>query len=180
MFYKWNLKWTGTSYNDTTGTYTLKRVTAGDRAITFPSNTPIILYGSKAYRETDLAVLWCFQNGGYSSTEDLVSKLIKMTEHLNTNKYVIIGLHSGTIESRQTNVSALYNQFGDKFLDWGRYAATNALYDFGITPSDSDISAMEAGKMPPTFLTDSVHMTATGYGILGFKIVERFKDLGYI
>ena len=174
------LKWTGSSYNDTNGLYTLQRVVSGDREVSLPSKTPIILSGSKLYRNTELAVLWCWQNGGYTNNTELIEKLDKMIAHLNTPNFVIVGLHSGTESSRQEQENMLTSKYGDKFFNWRQYASTNALYDFGISPSDDDTSAMEAGSVPPCLLVDSVHLGAAGYAILGFKIIERFKNLGYI
>ena len=174
------LKWTGNSSSDTEGTYTLQRVGAGDRAVSLPAKTPIILSGSKLYRDTKLAVLWCWQNGGYTSSAELIEKLDKMIAHLNTPNYVIVGLHSGTESSRQEQEDMLTSKYGDKFFNWRQYISTNALYDFGISPSKEDLTAMESGSAPPSLLTDSVHLCAAGYAILGFKIIERFKNLGYI
>ena len=174
------LKWTGRSYNDSDGVYTLSRVKQGGRNISLPSTTPIILSGSKLYRNTKLAVLWCWQNGGYNTDEELIVKLDKMIAHLNTSNYVIVGLHSGTKTARENQENLLTSKYGDKFFNWRQYASTNALYDFGLTPSSEDLSAMKIGSMPPSLRIDSVHLCAAGYAILGFKIIERFKNLGYI
>ena len=174
------LKWTGSRYSDTEGTYTLQRVEAGDRAVSLPAKTPIILSGSKLYRDTKLAVLWCWQNGGYTDNAELIEKLDKMIAHLKTPNYVIVGLHSGTESSRQEQEDMLTSKYGDKFFNWRQYISTNALYDFGISPSEEDLTAMESGSTPPSLLIDSVHLCAAGYAILGFKIIERFKNLGYI
>ncbi len=174
------LKWTGSSYNDINGTYTLQRTVQADRSISLPQKTPIILSGSKLYRNTKLAVLWCWQNAGYTNDTELIEKLDKMIAHLNTSNYVIVGLHSGTKSSRQGQEDMLTSKYGDKFFNWRQYASTNALYDFGISPSESDLTAMESGSTPPSLLADSVHLCAAGYAILGFKIIERFKNLGYI
>ncbi len=174
------LKWTGSSYNDINGTYTLQRTVQADRSISLPQKTPIILSGSKLYRNTKLAVLWCWQNAGYTNDTELIEKLDKMIAHLNTSNYVIVGLHSGTKSSRQGQEDMLTSKYGDKFFNWRQYASTNALYDFGISPSESDLTAMESGSTPPSLLVDNVHLCAAGYAILGFKIIERFKNLGYI
>lgn len=174
------LKWTGSNYDDINATYTLQRVSSGDRNVNFPAKTPIIFSGSKYYRNTKLAVLWCWQNGGYINDTELIEKLDKMIAHLNTSKYILVGLHSGTKSSREEQEDLLTSKYGDKFFNWRQYASTNALYDFGLTPSNDDLSAMEIGSMPPSLRIDSVHLCAAGYAILGYKIIERFKNLGYI
>ena len=174
------LKWTGSNYDDINATYTLQRVSSGDRNVNFPAKTPIIFSGSKYYRNTKLAVLWCWQNGGYTNDTELIEKLDKMIAHLNTSKYILVGLHSGTKSSREEQEDLLTSKYGDKFFNWRQYASTNALYDFGLTPSSEDLSAMKIGSMPPSLRIDSVHLCAAGYAILGYKIIERFKNLGYI
>lgn len=175
-----DLKWTGSSYNDPSGIYTLQRIENGDRDIELPQKTPIIMSGSKLYRNTKLSVIWCWQNGGYRSDEDLIEKLDKILTHINTQNYVLIGLHSSTEAGRDAQESMLSKKYGDKFFNWRQYVSTNALYDFGITPTPEDLKAMSVGSCPPSLLTDSVHLCAAGYAILGYKIIERFKDLGYI
>ena len=174
------MKWTGESWNDPSGIYTLQRIEDGDRDIQFPQKTPIIMSGSKLYRNTKLAVLWCWQNGGYSSDEDLIEKLDKIIAHINTQNYILIGLHDSTEAARKEQEAKLSKKYGDKFFNWRQYVSTNALYDFGITPTKDDLEAMAVGSCPPSLLIDSVHLCAAGYAILGYKIVERYKDLGYI
>lgn len=161
-------------------TYSLKRNSQGDRDIEFSSKTPIIFSGSKLYRNTKIAVIWCWQNGGYSDNDELIEKLDKIISHINTSNYLLVGLHSGTSASRQIQEELLTSKYGDKFFNWREYASTNALYDFGLTPSEEDETAMSAGSMPKTLLIDGVHLCAAGYAILGYKIIERFKNLGYI
>lgn len=200
------LKWTGSNYADTAGLYTIQRNSDGDRAINFSAKTPIILGGSKLYRNTEIAVLWCWQNGGYSNNDDLIAKLDKMIEHLNTKNYVIVGLHTGNAASRAEQEELLASKYGDKFFNWREYVSSNALYDFGITPTTdndltesqiaggviSDEASMNEGSLPMSLWNsyigddlgatsnDKIHLTAVGYGILGYKLVERFRNLGYI
>lgn len=120
--------------SDTTGIYTIQRVAAGSRAVSFSARTPIIMSGSRLYKNTRLAVLWCWQNGGYSSDEELVEKLDKMIARLGTDKYVLIGLHTGTAASRAGQETVLAGRYGDRFINWREYVSRQALYDFGITP----------------------------------------------
>ena len=174
------LKWTGSGGSDEEGVYTLQRVIAGDRSVNLSSKTPIIMSGSKLYRNTKLSVIWCWQNGGYSSTDELIEKLDKIISHVGTSNYLLVGLHSGTAESRAEQEETLTKKYGDKFFNWREYASTNALYDFGLNPTEEDLTEMSKGSMPKTLLIDSVHLCAAGYAILGFKIIERFKNLGYV
>lgn len=159
--------------------YYLKRKTVGDRDVVLPQWTPIVMRGSSYAPKTGITVLWCWQNGGYSSNDDLISKLDNIVSHIENSKYIVIGLHSGNLSNRNEQEAALEKHFGDKFFNWRQYASTNALYDFGVTVTTSDTSAMTSGSMPPSLLTDSVHMNSGGYMILGYKIWERMNQLGY-
>ena len=160
--------------------YRLNRNEAGDRDVTLPQYTPIVMQGSKLNPATEIAVLWCWQNGGYSTNGELVEKLKNMISHLHTTKYLLIGLHSRSFSSGNVQEALLEKTFGDKFFNWRQYASTNALYDFGITPTTEDITAMGTGSMPPSLLSDAVHMNSAGYMILGWKLYERMKNVGYI
>lgn len=87
------------------------------------------MFGSKNYRNADYAILWCWQNGGYTDNDDLVTQLNNMISHLPTDKYLIIGLHIGTATNRSEQEQLLEKTFGDKFFNWRRYVSTNALSD---------------------------------------------------
>ena len=160
--------------------YKLNRVQSGDRAVTLPKYTPIVMAGSALNPITAMAVIWCWQNGGYNSDSELVDRLKNIISHLNTTKYILIGLHSGTESSRNAQEALLEKTFGDKFFNWRQYASTNALYDFNITPTSADTTAMQSGSMPPSLLSDAVHLNSAGYMILGWKLFERMRNIGYI
>ena len=159
--------------------YYLTRNEDGDRDVTIKAGAPIIMQGAKTYRKANVFVLWCWQNGDYTSNEDLVVQLKKIIANLNTEKYVIVGLHSGNYNSRKAQEELLETEFGCKFFNWRRYVSSNACYDWNIEPTESDITAMENGAIPPSFLTDSVHLKTCGYMVLGYKLWERMTQLGY-
>lgn len=167
------------SYDSTNG-YRIKRQSNGDRAVTVMNGTPIIMYGSSAYRNSEIAILWCWTNGGYSSDDELVQKLKMMIQHLNTERYIIVGIHYGNTATLITQENELLKYFGDKFFNWRKYVSSNAMYDFGITPTANDLTDMQEGKIPRSFLTDSVHINSGAYMILGWKLYERMVQLGYI
>lgn len=201
------LKWTGTSNSDPNGTYTLKRKHIGERSMSISTNTAIIFSGSKLCSNTKLAVVWCWANGGYNNNiTELTEKLDKIIAHLGTDKYVIVGIHTGDVTFAKNQESVLASKYGNRFFNWREYVSSHALYDWGITPTTdndltdeqvrggviSDVAAMAEGSLPMSLWrkyigddldstsNDKVHLTAVGYGILGFKIVERFKMLGYV
>ena len=169
-----------TGTNSTRRNYFLTRIKNADKDIEIPAGTPLIMTGSKAYRNTDFAILWCWQNGGYANDEALLSMLKSAVAHISTNNYIIIGLHSGNQSSRSAQEYALEREFGDKFFNWRRYVSTLALADFGITATAEDEQAMAVGACPKSLLSDAVHLNKAGYMILGYKLYERMTDLGYV
>jgi lysophospholipase L1-like esterase len=116
----------------------------------------------------------------------------KMVEHTN-GRYLIISVH--TLDSYHhtlENEAALEAQFGDRFFNWRKYVSSNALEDFGVTPSADDLTYMAEGKFPPSFwrsrvgdagggtANDGIHMNASAYAILAYKVKERLEQIGLI
>ena len=184
--------------------YYFSRSSSG-RAATFPQYTSITMKGSSIAPKADATILWCWQNGGYSDVTELISKLHNCIRKLNNNNFVIVGLHTGTLAQRNEQEAALEKEFGDHFFNWRRYVSTNALYDFGITPTTdadftqeqleggvkSDTYQMSIGALPSSLwasvkgegtdtYNDVIHLNSAGYMILGFKLVERLKLIGAI
>lgn len=184
--------------------YSIKRNVAGT-AMNIKADSQIIMISAKNNRNPQLAVIWCWQNGGYSNEEDLIIKLDKIISNIGTTNFLLIGLHSGTLESRKEQENALTAKYGDRFFNWRNYVSTNALAEFGITPTKdsdltpeqiangakSDIYQMSVGALPSSLWSkmfgrngdtsnDVVHLNAAGYLILGYKIVQRFKDIGAV
>lgn len=182
------------------GSYYIRRIKEAEKESKIPSGTQLIMRGAK-FRNPKAAIIWAYQNGGYSSPEDLVDKMRKIVDNIGTSNYIIIGLHTSSTEERKQNTDALQKEFGDRFFDWGRYVSSNALYDFGITPTkDSDFTEtqiekgvksdeyqMSIGALPSTLwrfvaeinstTNDSTHLNAAGYMILAYKIYERLLIL---
>lgn len=71
-------------------------------------------------------------------------------------------------------------EYGDKYINLREYMSTDAMSDAGLTPSQSDISAMEGGNVPPSLLSeDLLHFNSDGYEIIGRLVFNRMEHLGY-
>ena len=58
--------------------------------------------------------------------------------------------------------------------------STDAMKNADLTPTQSDISAMEGGNVPPSLLsTDMLHFNSDGYEIIGKLVYDRMEQLGY-
>ena len=173
------------------------------RETVIPQHSPIIMKGSALSPNAHASIIWCWQNGGFYNLTELKKKLHQYIEKLNTSYYVIVGLHTGDAVSREEQERELEREFGDRFFNWRRYVSTNALYDFGITPTTdedltqeqidhnvkSDTYQMSIGALPSSLWrrvygvngassNDYIHLNSAGYMILGYKLVERLKLLG--
>lgn len=151
---------------------------------TVNANTPIITNYMRTQRTPYAMIIWIGTNGQYDSTEDLINQYKKMISYSGNNNYVIIGMHyvtsTYTVNVRKEQEGAFRREFGTHFLNWREYLATHAIYDAGLGPTEEDLQAMEEGKCPPTFLTDSVHLNATAYTLLAKQIYNILSNLGCV
>ena len=193
------LKKVGNSIVGTETSWTLQRIENGDRNITIPANTPLMFSGEKKYGMPLAAVFFCYQNGGFADTADLIDKLQRMVKQAATTKYVVVNIYTSKNDDRE---AAMQTAFGVHYFNSRVYLSTNALYDLGLTPTTdsdltqtqidngvkSDVYQMERGLLPSTFWRtayregesskDSVHMNSYGYQALGYMLANLLKAQG--
>lgn len=184
--------------------WTLTLATPMESAFTIKTNTPMLLYGSE-YRNPKWAFLWCYTNGGYSSVEDLEQKIDKMLKVINPQHFVILGTYAWSAETAdavKTRNKALQAYYGCNFFDTEQYLTSDALADFGITPTTdsdltpqqiangviSDVECMSTGVLPSSLwrwcygvdekTQNDLHLNAAGYAIVAYKIYELMKLFG--
>ena len=128
-----------------------------------------------------ITVIFIGQNGGYSDFEDLIEQQMAIIQHQdrNNDKFIIVGLHTGTAESRAALESAMEAEYGEHYINLREYMATKALSDAEIEPTADDERAMQQGSTPPSLLSDSVHFNAEGYTLIGDLIFEKMMELGF-
>lgn len=171
------LKWTGSAYNDTTGTWTFTRSKAGS-AVVINRPTAIVTKADREWNEPHLMIIFMGQNGGYSSNAELVQMHRLMMAHAKAKHTVILGLSSGTASGRAEYETAMREAFGRYFISLREYLSTYGLADAGLTPTDTDIAAMEIGQVPPQLLADSVHYTSTCKTVIGNMLYKKCCELG--
>lgn len=126
-------------------------------------------------------VVFMGENHGWNDIQDLIEQqqaILSMQKKYAGN-YIVVGLPTGTREERQELEAALYETYGDKFLNIREYLSTQGIYDAGIKPSDEDLARMEEGLIPTSLLDDHIHFNADGYRLIGNFMYERMKKLGY-
>ena len=148
------------TYDSSMEKWYFNRVLSGS-SVTVPNDTEVITDGMKNYNDADILILWTGQNDGTntSNISDIIEKQKKMIEYANTENYLVIGLlYSGD----EVN-NAMADTYGEHFLD-----VRNAL----STDNSNNVSA--------EYKSDSVHLNAEGYTIVGEQVYNKLITLGYI
>ena len=166
-------------YSD--NTYKIQRKNASNTDITAPKGTILLTNGMKEYYNNGIVILWCWTNGGYDGNDDLlIGKLKKIISSLKTNKIILVGVHNLNETASISQEKKLQGEFGARFFNWRLYSVKNALDDFGIEKTENDTISIGQGNIPPSLLHDEVHLNQAGYMILGYKLYELIRILGYI
>lgn len=83
------------------------------------------------------------------------------------------GLHATLWEQ------ALYDAFGEHFLNTRLYLMENALSDCGLTPTENDIIDIQTGNLPEQIRADFTHFNSYGYYSKAKAIYLKGIELGY-
>lgn len=191
----------GTIDKDSNGNTIFTRSTSGS-AVTIKRSTPVFPY-SMLTTSSDLQIIWMGTNGGWydlngtSDVDVLVKQHKLMIDYMKkaNKQYLIIGLHvlQTWIENSVTFADMekkMQETFGRKYINIREYITTPiksgstitscyGLDDLGLTATSEDLSAIAAGKVPPTLMYDTIHFNNYGYTIVGNLVYERGKELGY-
>ena len=184
------LKWTGSAYNDTTGTWTFTRSKAGE-AVTLNRPTAMRTHFDRVRNAPHLMVIYIGQNGGYNDLDDLVRMHRLMIEHSHAKNVVVLGFSSGSESGRAEYEARMRKEFGRYFISLREYLAhpiyaedgntimsCYGLDDAGLTATEADLTAIATGTVPPQLLADSVHYTATTRTVIGTMLYKRCCELG--
>lgn len=167
------------STTDNDAKYYFNRNTKG-QPVSVNQGSQIITNGSKLYKD-DIAIIFIGQNGGWKDANDLISqqKSIINTLGKNKDKFLILGLTTGTKNTRADLEQAEKNAFGDKYLNLREYLSTDGMKDANLTPTSEDTKAMNIGSMPQSLLFDKVHFNEKGYTLIGNIVYKQLVQLGY-
>jgi hypothetical protein len=184
------LTWTGSSYSDTSGTWTFARTTAGT-AVTIDRPTAIRTNFDRTYNN-GIMVMFMGQNGGYTDNADLVNMHKLVIDHFKGKEYLILGMHTGDATSRADYESQMKTAFGRRFFSLRQYltgqikdsngniTSCYGLADAGLTPTAQDLTDIAAGKVPQQLLADGVHFTSATKTLIGNAIYKKMKELNIL
>ena len=125
-----------------------------------------------------LMIIFMGQNGGYTDNDDLVNLHRLMINHAKAKHTIILGLSSGSAESRAEYEATMKKAFGRYFISLREYLSQYGLADAGLTATAEDRTAMDSGIVPPQLLADGVHYTTATKTVIGNLIYKRACELG--
>ncbi len=143
-----------------------------------PAGTIVKTSGSEAYND-HIPIIFIGATGGWETSYELVMENRGMVS--GHNKYIIIGLPTGTASSRKNLEDAMVKEFGDNYINLREYLCTDGLTDAGLTPTAEDLACMAEGTVPISLRAeaDNGHLNDIGYTLLANLVYERMDDLGY-
>jgi hypothetical protein len=167
------------SYTSEEFTYYFSRTTPGE-SIDVSDGTKVITSGSLLYNEY-IPIIFIGQNGGWEDYDDLISKQMSIvkTHTKNKDKFIILGLTTGTREDRVGLEVAMSNAYGRKYINLREYLSSEGMYASSLIPTEEDLEAMAIGSVPGSLLSDKKHLNAAGYMLIGNIVYERMCELGY-
>nr|DAF72610.1 MAG TPA: lysophospholipase L1-like protein [Caudoviricetes sp.] len=158
--------------------FSVKDVALADRTVKRPSILRTQFFNSK---RNDIVIVFMGQNGwwGYYDNQKLVNEYLQIVNFLNTDKYLFIGLTTGTKEERESLEQLMGNTFGGHYINMRDYLVSYGLSDNSLTPTKEDSEAIKNGKVPPQLLSDSVHGNSYFYKSMAIEIYNRGLCMGY-
>ncbi len=159
--------------------YYFTRNTEGE-AVDIQEPTPLLTVASKENKD-DITIIFIGQNGGYDSINALINQQKAMIEHLEHDKYLILGLTTGTKSERHELESQLLDTYQDKFINLREYLSTSGLEDANIEPTTDDLEDMKLGKVPSSLLVNNTIIGNHIYHeLIAKKIYDKIIELEYL
>lgn len=163
--------------------YYFTRTESGEE-IVIERGTLIETYASSCQDYQDgIFIVFIGANHGYEDIEDLIAQqqAILSLQEGNADKYVIIGISTGTYEERAELERSMLEMYGDRYINVRELLSNEEkLEAAGLTITDTDREQMMLGMIPDCARADDTHFNTIGYEILEIEIYERMKSLGYL
>lgn len=158
--------------------YYFKRSEAGE-AVNVPAGTVMYTRGYLEYKDY-LPIIFIGENGGYSDYDELIRQQMSIVNTGRSNdRFLIIGLTSGTAQDRAELEKAMEERYGRQYLNARSMLSSDGMGMMEIETTVFDKMMIDEGKVPGRLLSDSVHLNEPGYRALGYMVYERMKELGY-
>lgn len=131
-----------------------------------------------------VVVIFVGQNGvsftGLSGVDARIAIIDSMIKHIGHERYVILGLTSGTDSSREADDNQMLAHYGNKFFPTRKLLVDYGLTINGLTPTAQDTADIAAGTVPSSLRSDGTHMNDYGYIAIGTMLADKICSLGYV
>ena len=125
-------------------------------------------------------VIWCGTNNLKGNTDDIINGW-KKAKKVYPN-CILIGLTWDSFDGGLDKIHALdalaLNEFGSRYISLHDSIVKYGLSYNNLTPSSDDTTNINAGKIPPSLLKDSVHLNEYGQKYVAHLVQERLKMFG--
>lgn len=160
------------------GKYYFTRSQSGNEEIIANSTTPVVTR-AMALRRGDISVFFAGDDEIFADTEKTIEIYRKMTEYLQTDKYLIIGPVYGEKEVVDNVNTELERAFGDKYFNLLSYLCNDAVEKYSLKLSDEDKALVENGILSPGYFSADGFFTNDVNEIAGNAISEKLTELKY-
>lgn len=167
---KCNLSISQTSTTDPNAKYTITGY--NDRLL---AETPVKFSGCDITAK--ITVIFVGQNG--PDLAERLSIIDSMISKIN-DKYIVMGLSTGSTSSRSDEESQMLNKYGVHYFNTRNMLSKYGMAIMNLTPTSSDVNEMTSGEVPSSLRSDSVHLNANGYTALGKMLAQKIRACGYV
>ena len=162
--------------------YTFTRTDGGTNTLSFVSGARVVTASSYLY-DGRTCIIFMGENGGYSSTDELIKQQEEILKACgNPEYYLIISTTSGSYESRTALREALTQRWGDHYINMGdELNSTRKSYELAGYSEEAILSVLgniADGTVSSLLIKDTCHPNAVGYAVIGNVIFERLFKLG--
>jgi hypothetical protein len=153
---------------------------------------PVVFMGTNGGWDVDFAWPANGINATFEDADNLVNYYKKIEEHIKTvtNDYLFLGYYLTAFSDQkiQTDYNLWWNYylgkmqetFGNKFLNIKQYLRTYGWKDCGYTLTQTDIDAINFGKVPNVVLGDGTHLTGKASACVANEVIKRLYINGVI
>lgn len=147
---------------------------------------PVPFYVTAAAEARDaILVLWAGRNNP-TATDQVLGDVAAAVQHLtDPRRFLVLSDHIRSTDAPEVRTAlaaqnaALRQRYGRRFIDTQRYLITYGLADAGIAPTTQDTADIAAGDVPSSLRGDSLHLNATGSGLVADLVKARLAEFGW-
>ena len=144
-------------------------------------NEPLLAETSVKFAGCDIkskiTIIFVGQNGpGLAERLSIIDSMISKIN----DKYIVMGLSSGSTTSRSDEESQMLSKYGVHYFNTRNMLSKYGMSMMNLTPTTSDVNEMSKGEVPSSLRSDSVHLNANGYTALGKMLAQKIRACGYV